>query len=161
MDTARSGRGRVKGPPRALRDAVSGALGQPALWVEHDGEIPSAPGAYLLLACLPAELHVPQKRFAGQCLPAGWYGYAGSANGPGGLRARVGRHLKRDKPLRWHIDWLTVRAPSLQALCFPRGRECDLVQALLAAERFKVSIAGFGSSDCRVCPTHLLRWQAA
>jgi Uri superfamily endonuclease len=36
--------------------------------------------------------------------PAGQYLYTGSARR--NLEARIARHLRRDKPLRWHIDYL-------------------------------------------------------
>jgi len=35
------------------------------------------------------------------------------------------------------------------------GHECDLVNELLAGGA-SVALAGFGSSDCRRCPAHLL-----
>jgi Uri superfamily endonuclease len=40
-------------------------------------------------------------------LPAGRYLYCGSAKGPGGLKARLSRHMRRGKSVRWHIDRLT------------------------------------------------------
>lgn len=36
----------------------------------------------------------------------GYYVYVGSAFGPGGVAARVGRHFRREKTLRWHMDYL-------------------------------------------------------
>jgi Uri superfamily endonuclease len=42
------------------------------------------------------------------------------------------------------------------AIAFAGGHECALEQALLARPRFRVIVSGFGSTDCRVCPTHLL-----
>jgi len=36
----------------------------------------------------------------------GYYIYIGSAFGPGGVRARMLRHLRADKPKHWHIDYL-------------------------------------------------------
>jgi Uri superfamily endonuclease len=40
-------------------------------------------------------------------LSAGRYFYCGSAKGPGGLRGRLARHMRRGKPVHWHIDQLT------------------------------------------------------
>jgi len=102
----------------------------------------------------PLPLRIPAFRAA--VLPGGCYVYAGSARGPGGIRARAGRHLRRGKRLRWHIDRLTETTAARWALAVPGGRECDLVQALLARPAYEVALAGFGSSDCRRCPTHLL-----
>jgi Uri superfamily endonuclease len=36
----------------------------------------------------------------------GFYAYTGSAFGPGGLRARIGRHLSSTPVIHWHIDYL-------------------------------------------------------
>ncbi len=92
--------------------------------------------------------------------PAGVYYYVGSA-----LRsrdARLARHARRRKPLRWHVDYLSARARMLGAVLAPAdwvgdGRtgpvECRLAAAL---ERFaRRRPAGFGASDCR-CAGHLL-----
>jgi Uri superfamily endonuclease len=83
----------------------------------------------------------------------GTYCYVGSAFGPGGLGARISRHLRPEKPLQWHIDDLTTSTHFV-----PRGvyasckrAECDLAGRL--AGIFS-GHDGFGSSDCR-CPTHL------
>ena len=66
-----------------------------------------AKGAYVLLAHLTAA-HAVRIRSAAWPLAAGWHIYVGSANGPGGMRARIGRHLRTDKTIHWHIDRLTV-----------------------------------------------------
>ena len=57
---------------------------------------------------------------------------------------------------RWHIDWLTAHAVKMAALAVADGRECELVGKLLNSLRFKVAAAGFGSTDCRLCESHLL-----
>jgi Uri superfamily endonuclease len=38
--------------------------------------------------------------------PVGGYAYSGSAKR--GLDARIARHLRRQRPLRWHIDYLLM-----------------------------------------------------
>ena len=82
--------------------------------------------------------------------------YVGSAQGSGGL-VRADRHVRlarhRDRPPRWHIDYLlldphfvltaVVTAPTDQDL------ECDLARAIGGA-----CVPGFGCSDC-TCPSHL------
>ena len=75
--------------------------------------------------------------------------YAGSANGPGGLKARVSRHTRRAKRRRWHIDQLTENGDVLGAWIFPGGVECDLVDMNSA---LPVPIVGFGSTDCQRLP---------
>lgn len=84
-------------------------------------------------------------------LPAGWYVYTGSARR--GLRARLERHLRRDKPRRWHVDWLLTRAAAEVAHVVVDTRpECRLNRAAGGS----VPVAGFGASDCRAgCGSHL------
>ena len=89
-------------------------------------------------------------------LPPGWYVYAGNARGRGGIRARVMRHLRPGKSPHWHVDRLTGAAEAMLAIAFAGGDECALVQALLARPWFQAEAPGFGSTDCRVCPAHLL-----
>jgi Uri superfamily endonuclease len=89
--------------------------------------------------------------------PTGWYAYAGSALGPGGLAARIGRHLKTSKTPHWHIDRLRDRA-ELTAVWYAVGnrrRECVWARALSALPGAREVAPGFGASDCR-CATHLL-----
>jgi Uri superfamily endonuclease len=117
--------------------------------------LPDVPGAYLLLIDLPRPASLPP-RFAAT-LPPGLYVYAGSAHGPGGIRARAGRHLRRDKPQRWHVDWLTASGTTT-ALALQDGHECAAIAALAAHKGFATPVRGFGSSDCRTCAAHLLRW---
>jgi len=116
--------------------------------------MPEAKGAYALLIRLSASAPLPE-RFGG-VLPPGLYCYLGSACGPGGIRARCRRHLRRDKTRRWHVDWLTVKAAEIEAIAQPGRRECALTAALLDMPGVVPPVAGFGSSDCRTCPAHLL-----
>lgn len=93
-------------------------------------------------------------------LPAGWYAYCGSAYGPGGIRARLRRHFRRDKTLHWHVDHLTVLAEPIEALAIAQGSECAIAAHLTRTRLFEPALPGFGSSDCTTCPSHLLRWQS-
>lgn len=119
--------------------------------------LPTRRGAYLLAIVLDRTL-AGELRGKPYTLPPGTYLYAGSANGPGGIAARVARHLRRDKKPHWHVDALTVAASGITALAFPDGNECALVERLLD-EGCEAPLPGFGSSDCRSCPAHLLRLQ--
>ncbi len=117
---------------------------------------PVAPGAYLLLIELAAPLALDIPSLGPATLPAGRYAYGGSAYGPGGLRARIGRHLRRDKPQRWHVDRLTAAGRVIGVRAVPGGRECALVGGLLELPGTLVPVPGLGSSDCRSCPAHLV-----
>jgi Uri superfamily endonuclease len=118
-------------------------------------ELPSVPGAYVLLLELSALLPIRLPGRPVAALGAGRYLYCGSARGPGGIRARVGRHMRRDKVVRWHIDQLTAAGNVRGVWVFPGGNECALVASLGS---LPMPIPGFGSSDCRTCASHLLAW---
>jgi len=124
-----------------------------------DGEreaIPAEAGAYLLLLRLDRPLDLV--RPAAARLAPGWYVYAGSARGPGGLRGRLARHLRSGKRPHWHVDQVTSAAGASAGLAYPGRSECGLVAGLVDGGGFGVPVPGFGSSDCRICESHLLRW---
>lgn len=89
-------------------------------------------------------------------LGPGRYCYLGSAHGPGGIRARCRRHLAGSARPHWHIDWIARHAARIRALPVPDAKECTLVRRLLRGPGVSVPVAGFGSSDCRRCPAHLI-----
>lgn len=117
--------------------------------------LPAVPGAYVLILELEAEVMVRLPGRPDAVLPPGRYLYCGSARGPGGIKARVARHMRREKAVRWHVDRLTMAGTVLGAYAFPGGDECRLVSALSA---LPIPAPGFGSSDCSVCASHLLAW---
>jgi Uri superfamily endonuclease len=119
--------------------------------------LPDDPGAYVLLIDLPSGIVVRLSGRPAILLADGCYLYCGSAYGPGGIRARVGRHMRREKPIRWHVDQLTASANVLGAWAVPGGSECALAASLSA---LPMPIPGFGSSDCPRCVSHLLAWPA-
>lgn len=120
--------------------------------------LPSAPGTYALLIRVDAPLVIHAGRLGTVALERGWYVYTGSAHGPGGLRARVSRHLRPDKAPHWHIDALTSAAPvaGVWAVAAPERLECTWAAALRALPGVLLPAAGFGASDC-TCPAHLLQ----
>jgi len=113
-------------------------------------------GAYLLIVDLPRSLALDIPRFRGAVLAGGRYLYCGSAYGPGGLAARIAWHRRQDKPRRWHIDHLTGAGRIVDILEMPNNTECALMARLLAVPDTRVPLPGFGNSDCRTCPAHLV-----
>lgn len=113
-------------------------------------------GAYLLVIDLPDPCIVTRPRHPPVNLPPGRYAYCGSAYGPGGLRARIARHLKQAKTIRWHVDQLTSTGSVIHVHVEPGGNECTILKHLLGQPGVGVPIQGFGSSDCRTCPAHLI-----
>ena len=82
----------------------------------------------------------------------GLYLYVGSAQQ--NLPARLERHSRSAKPLRWHIDYLSTKAHMIGTMIVPgpRERECELAAEL--SRICELAVAGFGASDCR-CGGHL------
>ena len=118
-------------------------------------EAPSLPGAYAMAIELTNKVAVTLSGRSPIALPAGRYLYCGSAKGPGGLKARLSRHMRRGKSVRWHVDQLTEQGLVIGAGIFPGGDECRLVRM---CSHLPMPIGGFGSSDCATCRSHLLIW---
>ncbi len=87
--------------------------------------------------------------------PPGFYLYVGRAKR--GLRKRVERHLRRDKKLFWHIDYL-LRKSKVDEVWTKHNSLDECRTAKKIAQIAKSSIIPdnhFGASDCR-CPGHLI-----
>jgi sugar fermentation stimulation protein A len=113
-------------------------------------------GAYCLLAFLERDAEITIGRLGTHAFQKGIYAYVGSAQG--GIDARVGRHMKRRKKLRWHIDYLLKKAEVLCVLATPASSkdiECRMAASLMRCEGAVIPVPRFGSSDCK-CPSHLI-----
>jgi Uri superfamily endonuclease len=108
-------------------------------------------GSYILLIEIPRDLRIKIGALGMLEFPQGSYAYVGSAMG--GLGARVNRHLRREKRVRWHVDYLLEKGTVKKVVYAPTNKrlECRLAHGLTEAFR---SFPGFGSSDC-CCPSHL------
>ncbi|HUW83679.1 MAG TPA: GIY-YIG nuclease family protein [Phycisphaerae bacterium] len=126
--------------PAAINSATLPPTGLYQLWIELARTIS------LRVGCLG--------RFRFQ---PGCYAYTGSAKR--NLPARVARHRRRSKKLRWHIDYLLAspHAHIRQVLTRPwrTGGECRWHSATARAPGATTPVPGFGSSDCH-CPAHLV-----
>jgi len=84
----------------------------------------------------------------------GTYIYIGSAKK--NLHARIARHKRRSKPLRWHIDYLRPLCRFEGFVAYlGRHDECHLAANILKKLNESVPYKQFGTSDCR-CSGHLL-----
>jgi len=122
---------------------------------------PDQEGTYALILELPRAAELQIGRLGRFQFPAGRYAYVGSARGPGGLAARISRHLRASKPLHWHIDYLRARAQPIE-VWYATGaqkRECAWAQALSRLPSGSTPAPRFGASDCR-CATHLIHFVA-
>lgn len=116
----------------------------------------SEPGTYVLFIAVTAATELAVGRLGTLRFEAGHHAYVGSAFGPGGLEARLRRHLRADKRRHWHIDYL-LDAASVTRIWTVAGLErleCQLA-GQLAATRGAGLVAGFGASDCG-CSSHLV-----
>ena len=110
-----------------------------------------SPVSYQLSIEVRKPVRVVVGRLGQFLFPAGRYVYSGSARR--NFEARIARHLRAEKTLRWHIDYL-LGAPGVEVLrvkCSVRG-EC----ALNRSSGGTIVAAGFGASDCKAdCGSHL------
>ncbi|MEQ8660208.1 MAG: DUF123 domain-containing protein [Gammaproteobacteria bacterium] len=113
------------------------------------------PGTYVLALVAPAAQTCMVGRLGTVTLVPGYYLYVGSAFGPGGVRARVRRHLRRDRRRHWHLDYLGEALTAIEAwYTHDVTRREHEFAAMLAGRRELRGVAGFGCSDC-ACATHL------
>ncbi len=108
-------------------------------------------GCYILLIKLEEPKTIKVGSLGEIEFKAGFYAYIGS--GMNNVMKRVERHFKKDKKLRWHIDYLTVQADELHALIIPTDVKIECEIAKVFSANFDC-IEGFGCSDCK-CRSHL------
>ena len=114
-------------------------------------------GLYQLVIRLRAKRVIAVGRLGRFLFPAGYYVYTGSARR--GLEARVARHMRRRKRMRWHIDYLLRHGAVIEVKRYGIGglSECELSRRVEEVPGSGVVAPGFGSSDCG-CATHLFRF---
>jgi Uri superfamily endonuclease len=123
---------------------------------EPSAALPALPGTYATVLRFSKRLESVVGKLGVLAVQPGFYVYVGSALGPGGLAARVGRHCRRETTLRWHIDYLRAGA-QIEEVWYATGKnhqECRWATALSRLPGASVPMAGFGASDCG-CPSHL------
>lgn len=106
---------------------------------------------YQLLIEVTRPVRVIIGRLGRFAFPAGRYIYTGSARR--NFEARIVRHLRREKTLRWHVDYL-LAASGVRIVGVRRYVEDECTINL--ATPGSMLIPGFGASDCRMgCGSHL------
>ena len=123
----------------------------------------STNGVYTLLLFLAKETTLNIGKLGKQRFPSGYYSYTGSALGKGAtnLKHRIVRHLRKEKRMFWHIDYLLAdKNVSVEAVIVvetDKKMECNLNSYLKKIKGAKVPVNGFGASDCKKkCGSHLL-----
>lgn len=109
------------------------------------------PLSYVLLLKVVKDLKIRVGALGLIMLKDGIYAYVGSSRN--WLQERLSRHFRREKRVRWHIDYLTtnplIYPLSSLILCID---EQKLAQKL---SRFFIYVKGFGTSDDLKNPSHL------
>ena len=119
------------------------------------------PGTYALLLQTADHTAVQVGRWGLMTIRPGFYVYVGSAFGPGGVRARVSRHCRKNKSRHWHIDYLREVA-TLESVWYSHRRtrlEHRWAKALAKLNQVE-AVEGFGCSDCN-CESHLFYFERA
>ncbi len=127
-------------------------------------ELPRQPGTYALIYYLDSECRIRVGKLGTHTFPAGFYGYIGSALGPGGLAGRIYRHIGRSNskaPQHWHVDYLAAKASLLEIWTYsnPARREHMWAETLNGLDGALIPVLGFGASDCQ-CPAHLFLFRS-
>lgn len=122
--------------------------------------VPAEKGSYALVLRLEEEAMVSVGKLGMFLFPRGIFVYCGNAFGPGGLRARVHRHLRGGfRQPHWHIDYLisTAQVWRVHYTVTLTPLECRWSQALAGQKGAFIPAPRFGVMDCRSgCPAHLV-----
>lgn len=123
--------------------------------MEGSDRIENDRGTYLLLLELEKTQKIKPGRLGEADYKKGMYIYVGRARK--GLKARISRHIRKEKKRFWHIDYLLRKAKIREIWTkensFDECRTASKLRDLLLSP--SPIHKGFGSSDCR-CPGHLL-----
>ncbi|MCD6572877.1 MAG: GIY-YIG nuclease family protein [Thermoplasmata archaeon] len=81
----------------------------------------------------------------------GYYAYVGSAMNS--IEARIERHLRKNKKMRWHIDYFLEHA-KIEKIFYKEAIEKEECWVAKNFASIFESIPKFGASDCK-CKSHL------
>ena len=110
-------------------------------------------GIYVLIIDINKDVNVNIGAKGKVAFKKGLYAYVGSAQA--NLEQRVRRHLRKQKRLFWHIDYLVNSETAKIIKVF--HKEADKTEECAVAEMLDAEgndVEGFGCSDCN-CKTHL------
>ena len=114
------------------------------------------PGTYIIVLRIENPVKIRIGKLGHFLFNKGYYLYTGSAHGPGGIKSRVTRHIKKKKTKRWHIDYLGSAGKITDIfLSYSTTKiECFWAEILDSQPYTSIPVKGFGSSDC-LCISHL------
>ncbi len=108
-------------------------------------------GSYVLIIKVLRNKEIKIGKLGNIYFKRGFYAYVGSAMN--GLEKRIERHLKLEKKMKWHIDYLLMHA-IIRDVFYKESdekEECKIANYLI--KKFEY-VNKFGSSDCN-CKSHL------
>ncbi len=110
-------------------------------------------GIYLLLIFKDKEEEIRVGALGKIKFDMAYYVYVGSAQR--NLRKRVERHLRKEKKMKWHIDYLLCHSKIIDIFAknYPKSYEEKI--AIKLGKKYSY-IPNFGSSDSKA-PSHLFR----
>jgi sugar fermentation stimulation protein A len=116
-------------------------------------------GVYLLEIFASHPFTLKNKIFSHLIFEPGYYYYSGSAQK--NLSQRINRHLKKEKTIYWHIDYLTtIPTNEIKSIFIlkdvAKNFECNFIFILLNEFNLKIAVNNFGNGDCHSCKSHLL-----
>lgn len=109
-------------------------------------------GGYILLIQIDRHTTINVGSLGLLSVEPGYYIYVGSAMK--GLTARLARHVRRQKTMRWHIDYLRKISVGIRTFPIRSPTRIELPLASDIGQIYKPCFPGFGSSDS-VLHTHL------
>jgi len=107
------------------------------------------PGTYVLILKVSDNILLRQWK-----IKKGFFAYVGSAKN--GLSKRLSRHLKKEKKLFWHIDYLLDEKEVEIYKIYVSKRQIEKVVAKFF-ERLYNPILGFGNGDNKSVKGHLFK----
>ena len=108
-------------------------------------------GSYVLVIQLPESRLISVGKLRTAVFDAGYYVYTGSALR--GFKTRINWHLRKEKKLHWHVDYLLQRAEITGLFLIQTEKRLECEVACILEKKYNV-VPGLGSSDCN-CIGHL------
>jgi Uri superfamily endonuclease len=116
-------------------------------------------GTYAIVFYLMEDNEFIIPRFGRVFFRKGYYVYSGSAKK--NLIPRVKRHIRKEKKLKWHIDYFSVseKVITKKIFLFAHRSECE-INRFFKLSGGKIVIEKFGASDCKnKCKSHFLYFE--
>ena len=114
-------------------------------------------GSYMLIIRVKKDSKIEIGKLGKLNFKKGFYCYVGSALGKSmSLENRVRRHFRKEKKIKWHIDYLLAnKNVSIEGvILFPSKKRMECFLSRKIEKRADETVSKFGSSDCN-CKGHL------